>query len=103
MHASQVKNHAGAFVWQLPANKQVLRFLCLGSGDTTPACTVKTIKCAVCEVQVMVAALLDNTEGVGDIAKKFAGWPNVMVPDTGTAPPALGENTNVAAQPGLLL
>jgi hypothetical protein len=88
---------------ELPIVKPLSVTVKAAEAGTTPACTVKTIKFAVCEVQVMLAALLDNTEGVGEVAKKFAGWLNVMVPDAGTAPPALGENTNVAAQPGLLV
>jgi 60 kDa SS-A/Ro ribonucleoprotein len=31
---SQVPNHAGGFVWQIPARQQAMRFLILGSGDT---------------------------------------------------------------------
>ena len=34
LHASQLQNHAGGFVWQIPARSQALRFLILGSGDT---------------------------------------------------------------------
>jgi hypothetical protein len=34
LDASQVPNHAGGFVWQIPARQQVMRFLILGCGDT---------------------------------------------------------------------
>ncbi len=68
-----------------------------------PACTVNTTEPAACAVQFKTALPLVDTLGVGDVAKKCAGWFKVTVPDVGTAPPAVGENANVTALPVLLL
>ena len=70
LHASQVQNHAGGFVWQIPARSQVLRFLILGSGDTyyrAGACAASECCSAVfemCSTEAGHAELLELIKSV---------------------------------------
>jgi 60 kDa SS-A/Ro ribonucleoprotein len=53
LDASQVRNHAGGFVWKIAAGKQVMRFLILGSGDSSyqsGACSASECCSAVFEM-----------------------------------------------------
>jgi 60 kDa SS-A/Ro ribonucleoprotein len=70
LDASQVPNHAGGFVWAIPASKQVIRFLILGSGDTfyqAGACAASECCTAVfemCSTEAGHAELLELIKSV---------------------------------------
>ena len=70
LDASQVANHAGGFVWEIPASKQVHRFLILGTGETSyqaGACAASECCSAVfemCSTEAGHAELLELIKSV---------------------------------------
>jgi 60 kDa SS-A/Ro ribonucleoprotein len=84
LDASQVPNHAGGFVWQIPASKQVQRFLVLGTGDThyqAGACAASECCSAVfemCSTEAGHAELLELIKSVSVHARAPKQEPTLL-------------------------
>jgi 60 kDa SS-A/Ro ribonucleoprotein len=84
LKATQVRNHAGGFVWQIPASKQVQRFLVLGTGDThyqAGACAASECCSAVfemCSTEAGHAELLELIKSVSVHARAPKQEPTLL-------------------------